>query len=83
MDEVEYIKSNHGFDLMEEELGEKILKAYNLIQFIIVDPSSQVVYFMADGETRYRMLTYKGLERQAGQADKQFKEILRAANKLQ
>jgi hypothetical protein len=35
MDEVEYIKSNHGFDLMEEELGEKILKAYNLIQFIM------------------------------------------------
>ena len=83
MDEVEFIKSNHGFDLMEEENGEKILKAYNLLQFVIVDPASQVVYFMADGETRYRMTTYKGLERQAGQADKQFKEILRAANKLQ
>ena len=83
MDEVEYIKANHGFDLMDETLGEKILKAYNLIQFIIVDPSAQVVYFMADGETRYRTVTYKGLERQSGQADKQFKEILRAANKLQ
>ena len=83
MDEVDYIKSNHGFDMLEEENGEKLLKAYNLMQFVIVDPSSEVVYFMADGDTRYRTVTYKGLERQAGQADKQFKEILRAANKLQ
>jgi hypothetical protein len=38
---------------------------------------------LIDGEHRYNTLTYKGLERQQGEADKQFKEILRAVNKLQ
>lgn len=83
MEEVDYIKSNHGFDLLEDSVGEKILEEYNLLQLVIVDSSSEIVHFLIDGEHRYNTLTYKGLERQQGEADKQFKEILRAVNKLQ
>lgn len=83
MEEVDYIKSNYGFDLLEDSLGEKILEEYNLLQLAIVDSSSEVVHFLIDGEHRYNVITYKGLERQQGEADKQFKEILRAVNKLQ
>jgi hypothetical protein len=83
MEEVDYIKSNYGFDLLEDSLGEKILEEYNLLQLVIVDSSAEVVHFLIDGEHRYSVTTYKGLERQQGEADKQFKEILRAVNKLQ
>jgi hypothetical protein len=59
------------------------MEAYNLLQVVIVDSSAEVVHFLIDGDNRYQTMTYKGLERQQGEADKQFKEILRAVNKLQ
>jgi hypothetical protein len=68
---------------LEDSVGEKILEEYNLLQLVVVDSSSEIVHFLIDGEHRYNTLTYKGLERQQGEADKQFKEILRAVNKLQ
>ena len=82
-EEVDYIKANHGFDLLEDSIGLKIMEAYNLLQVVIVDSSAEVVHFLIDGDNRYQTMTYKGLERQQGEADKQFKEILRAVNKLQ
>lgn len=82
-EEVDYIKANHGFDLLEDSIGLKIMEAYNLLQVVVVDSSAEVVHFLIDGENRYNTMTYKGLERQQGEADKQFKEILRAVNKLQ
>jgi hypothetical protein len=59
------------------------MEAYNLLQVVIVDSSAEVVHFLTDGDNRYQTMTYKGLERQQCEADKQFKEILRAVNKLQ
>lgn len=83
MEEVDFIKANYGFDLTEDAVGERIINRFGLLQFIIVDASSELAYFMLDGETRYNIVTFKMLERQNGDADKQFKEILRAVNKLQ
>lgn len=82
MDEVDYIKANNQFDLMEEHIAKKLMESYGLLQFVIVDQSSEVAHFMVDGEDRFATNTFKGLERQNGDADKQFKEILRAVNKL-
>lgn len=83
MEEVDFIKANYDFDLTEDAVGERIINRFGLLQFIIVDASSELAYFMLDGETRYNIVTFKMLERQNGDADKQFKEILRAVNKLQ
>lgn len=82
MEEVDFIKANYGYDLLEEEMAKKILEGYSLLEFIIVDPATEVVHFFADGSDRFNTVTFKGLERENGSAEKQFKDILRAVNKL-
>jgi hypothetical protein len=82
MDEVDYIKANFQFDLMDEAVAKKLLESYGFLQFIIVDSAAEVAHFMVDGDDRFATNTFKGLERQNGDSDKQFKEILRAVNKL-
>jgi hypothetical protein len=49
----------------------------------IVDAASEVVYCMVDGQDYYDIITFKGIERAAGNGERQFKDILRAVNKLQ
>ena len=82
MEEVDYIKANYSFDIMDDDVAEKLIESFSLLQFVVVDHASDVCYFYADGDDRYNVVTYKGLERENGNADKQFKEILSAVNKL-
>lgn len=83
MEEVDFIKANYKFDIMEDDSGKKILNALNLIQVCVVDSASEVLFTMNDGSDHWELVTFKGLERDAGNADKQFKDILKAVNKLQ
>ena len=82
MDEVDLIKANDSFDLMEESVARKVMEAYGFLQLIIVDAAAEVAHFMVDGDDHFATTTFKALERQNGDSDKQFKEILRAVNKL-
>ena len=82
MEEVDYIKANYSFDIMEDVVAEKLIESFSLLQFVVVDHAADVCYFYADGDDRYNIVTYKGLEKENGNADKQFKEILNAVNKL-
>ena len=82
MEEVDFIKANYSFDITEDAIAERIIESFSLLQFVIVDHAADVCYFYADGDDRYNVVTYKGLERENGNADKQFKEILSAVNKL-
>lgn len=63
MDEVEYFRSKHGFDLMDVNSVEKIMGKYFLLGFVVVDNSSQIVHFLFDGQTDYQAVTFTGLER--------------------
>ena len=83
MEEVDYIKANYGFDIMEDVSGKKILEALNLLQISVLDSATEVMYSFIDGSEHWELVTFKGLERDAGNADKQFKDILKAVNKLQ
>ena len=82
MEEVDYIKANYGFDILEDETGKKILNALNIISFSVVDTASEVVHTMTDGDNSYTINTFKGLEKDTGNAERQFKDILKAVNKL-
>ena len=82
MEEVDYIKANYGFDILEDETGKKILNALNIISFSVVDTASEVVHTMTDGDSSYTINTFKGLEKDTGNAERQFKDILKAVNKL-
>jgi hypothetical protein len=81
-EEVEYIRANYGFDIMEDDEAIKLVKNLNILAFYVVDASSEVVYTMIDGSDHYDINTFKGLERENGNADRQFKEMLKAVNKL-
>lgn len=82
MEEADYIKANYGFDILEDETGKKILNALNIISFSVVDTASEVVHTITDGDSSYTINTFKGLEKDTGNAERQFKDILKAVNKL-
>lgn len=81
MEEVEYIKANYGYDLLEDKSGQKIVDGFNILQVVIVDASSEVAYFFADGSERWDLITFKCLERESGNAESQFKAIMKAVGK--
>lgn len=83
MEEVDYIRANYGFDVLEDSSGKKLIDDLNILSMYIVDAASEVVYCMVDGQDHYDIITFKGLERAAGNGERQFKDILRAVNKLQ
>ena len=82
MEEIEYIKANYGYDLLEDKSGQKIIDGFNILQAVIVDSSSEVAYFFADGSERWDLVTFKYLERESGNAESQFKNILKAVGKF-
>ena len=82
MEEIEYIKANYGYDLLEDKSGQKIIDGFNILQAVIVDSSSEVAYFFADGSERWDLVTFKCLERESGNAESQFKNILKAVGKF-
>jgi hypothetical protein len=82
MEEIEYIKANYGYDLLEDKSGQKIIDGFNILQVVIVDSSSEVAYFFADGSERWDLVTFKCLERESGNAESQFKNILKAVGKF-
>ena len=83
MEEVEFIKANFQFDVLEDKYGKKLLEGLNILQVCVMDSSSEIMYSFIDGSQHWEVITYKALERDAGNSDKQFKEILKAVNKLQ
>ena len=65
-------------------MAARIMKTFFLLSFIIVDPGSEIVNIATDGINggRYQTYTYKALERDNDNAERQFKQILKAVNKL-
>jgi hypothetical protein len=82
IEEVDYMKANYGIDILEDENARKLIKQLNILSFYVVDAGSEVVYTFIDGADHYEVTTFKALERENGNADRQFKEMLRAVNKL-
>lgn len=81
MDEVQFIKSQYGFDLMNILFVNKIMQTYFLISFVIVDNSTQTVNFLYDGQTTFQTVTFTGLERENSNHANDFKEMLKLINR--
>ncbi|WP_171567699.1 hypothetical protein, partial [Brevibacillus sp. MCWH] len=81
MEEAEYIRSQFGYDLMDESLVRKIMDTYFLLGFVIVDNSSQIVHFLFDGITNYQSVTFSGLET-GTRKDNELKEILKLVQRI-
>ena len=81
-EEVDFIKANYGFDILDDDNASKLIKNLNILSFYVVDASSEVVYTFVDGADHFEINTFKSLERESGNTDRQFRDMLRAINKL-
>lgn len=81
-EEVDYIKANFGHDLKNRRTARKIIDEYFLLGFIIVDTASEVVYIMYENDPDFQTITFNGLERENGDAVKQFRDMLKATQKF-
>lgn len=81
-EEVDYIKANYGFDLMDTSTLSKIINLYFLLGIVIVDSASEIAWFMYENETNLQAVTFNGLERENSNATKQFRDMLKAAQKM-
>ena len=76
--EVDYIKSTYGFDLMKPNFIEDIMSKYFLLCFAVLDDSLEVVHFKFDGQRSYETLSFSGLEKENSNAARNFRDILKA-----
>jgi hypothetical protein len=80
--EVEYVKANYGYDLMDRKIVARIMEEYFLLGYIVVDMASEIAYIMYDGQKDFQELTFRSLERDNVQSERAFKDMLRAAKKM-
>lgn len=81
-EEVDLIKNQYGFDLMKPDFVKKIMDKYFLLSFVVVDDALEIVHFKYDGQNSYQTVSYAGLEKENANSARQFKDILRAVQRI-
>ena len=81
-EEVEYIKAEYGYDLMNQVFIDKIMQAYFLLGFVVVDNSTQIAHFMFDGHRDFQSVTFSALEKANTSDEKKFKDMLKVMNRI-
>lgn len=83
MEEVNYIHTEFGYDLMNPMFVNKIMDTFFLLGFVIVDDSSQIAHFLFDGQQDYQSVTFNGLERdQKGGGGADLKDVLKLVQRI-
>ena len=81
-EEVEFIKTEFGYDLYDNYFISKIMGQYFLLGFAIIDNSSQVAHFIFDGDPDFQSVTFSALERSGSNDERKFKEMLKTLNRM-
>lgn len=81
-EEVEFIKSEYGYDLYNPIFFSKIMNQYFLLGFVIVDSSSQVAHFLFEDQTNFQTVTFSALEKSSVNDERKFKEMLKVVNRM-
>jgi hypothetical protein len=83
MEEVEFIKSQYGYDLMNPMFVSKIMDTYFLLGFAVVDNSTQIAHFLFDGHEGFQSVSFTGLERDAkGSGSTDLKDVLKLVQRI-
>lgn len=82
MDEAEFIKANFGYDLLNKTVAKRLMKEYFLLGYVILDMPNEVAHILYDGQKDFQLMTFKNMEREGANAERQFKEILRATKRM-
>lgn len=80
--EAEYIKANFGYDLLSKKMATRLMKEYFLLGYIVVDTASEIAYILYDGQKEFQTYTFRALEREGSNPERQFKEFLKATKKM-
>lgn len=80
--EVDFIKNNYGFDLMQPKFLESVMNKFYLLCFIVVDEALEVVHFKYDGQRSYQTISFSGLEKENSNSARQFRDILKAVQRV-
>ena len=80
-EEAELIKVNYGYDVMNPYFMKKIMEAYFLLGFVIVDSASQIAHFYFDGSQDFESVSFSGLEKENTRDERKFKEMLKVINR--
>lgn len=79
MNEVDFIKSEYGIDIMSEDHVRMIMDADFLLSFVILDQANEMVYVVYDGQgTTFQQYNYQMLERERAQSDRMMRELYRS-----
>lgn len=81
MEEVEYLKNEYGYDLMEPIFLDRVMSTYFLLAFVVVDNSTQVAHFMFDGQKNFMTQTLSSLKKDNDNKD-DFKQMLKLVNRI-
>ena len=77
------LRDEYGYDIgmnagaTQVALVKKMMNAYFLISFVIVDPGLGRVNMIFDGQNQFENYTYSNLQKEGTVNDKQFKEMMR------
>ncbi len=63
IEEVDFIKREYGFDMLEPNVADKLMREFFLINVTVVDAAAQVCHFLFDGQEDFQTVTFTGLER--------------------
>ena len=79
MNEVEYIRSQYGIDIMKPDHVKMIMDSDFLLGFVILDQAEEMVYVTYDGHGYgFQTYTYAMLEREQAQSDRMLRELYRS-----
>lgn len=81
-EEVSYLKNEHGIDLFNPRVVKELMEYYFLLGFVILDPSTELAYFIFDGYSGYQTFSYEALERENTNTAKEIKNIMTVLGKL-
>ena len=81
-EEVEFIKSEYGYDLYNPIFFNKVMNQYFLLGFVIVDNSSQIAHFLFEDQENFQTVTFSALEKSSVNDERKFKEMLKVVNRM-
>lgn len=83
MNEVEYIRSSYGVDVMRPDHCKMIMDENFLLGFVVLDQSNEIVHVMYDGINagQFQQYSYAALEREQKNSDRDMRELFRLMNR--
>ena len=82
VDEVEYIKANFGYDLLSSKMAKQLMKEYFLLGYVVLDMANEVAHIMYDGQKDFQLMTFRNLERESVNSERQFKDALKSLRQM-